>query len=164
MNDPAKEILFIVGLPISWMIAVWMATSAIATNRSVYLVWKYLISDEAINVYSQYFLTRYATSMSVGYLKYVRRDKQKLERNYYARLGLFAAYSFLTFHLLSTVVWSIDWFQDGDYGIAQAALIIFGWMCIFGFLIVYRHTNLLLKLDAQYPNDVRRKPKRKSRG
>lgn len=157
MNDPAKELLFIIFGPISWISFVWIATSAIATHRSVYLVWKYLISDEAIKVYSQYFLTRYATSMSAGYLKYVRRDKKKLERDYLQRLGLFAAYAFLAFHLLSTVVWSIDWLQDGDFGVAKAVLIIFGWMCILGFLIVYRHTNLLLKLDAQYPNDVCRK-------
>jgi hypothetical protein len=159
VSDTVEKLILIVGGPISWIVVVWMATSAIATNRSIYLIWKYLISDEAIKVYGQHILTKYGTTLNSDYAGHVRRDKRRLKRSY---LSLFVAYCFMAFHLLSTVVWSIDWFQDGDYSIVQAALIIFGWMCILGFLIVYRHTNLLLKLDAQYPNDVRRKPKQKA--
>lgn len=145
---------------------VWMATSAIATNRSIYLIWKYLISDEAIRVYGRHILTKYATTLNADYAGHVRQDKKRLKRSY---LSLFVAYFFLAFHLFATVLFSIEWIQEiesiqeREYGIAHTAVIIFGWIGILGFLIVYRHTNLLLKLDAQYPNDIRRKPKQKSR-
>jgi hypothetical protein len=167
VSDNVEKLLLIIGVPISWIVVVWMATSAIATNRSIYLIWKYLISDEAIRVYGRHVLTKYATTLNADYAGHVRQDKKRFKRSY---LSLFVAYSFLAFHLFATILFSIEWIQEiasiqeREYGIAHTATIIFGWMCILGFLIVYRHTNLLLKLDAQYPNDVRRKSKQRHKG